>query len=148
MTADTQGAGISQSGDIVALTLPARPEYVGLCRLALAGLGQSLGLDLETVADLKVAISEGCSWSIRNSDLGAEQGTGTGSIQIEIEVNPDLWTITVGWRNTGLARSRKEEELFSEDDLALTVIRALVDEFQLMTTDGGHSTLVMTKRLA
>jgi hypothetical protein len=88
--------GICRSGDQVALTIPAKPEYVSLCRLALAGLGQSCGLDLETVADLKVAVTEACSRAIRRLRFDSEDGGAVGSVEVMIGVEPEAWVITVG----------------------------------------------------
>jgi hypothetical protein len=45
----------------VALTIPARPDYVILGRLALAAVAARTALDAEEVADLKLAITEGAT---------------------------------------------------------------------------------------
>jgi serine/threonine-protein kinase RsbW len=147
-TDTTESVGVSRTGDTVTLTMPAKPEYVGLCRLALSGLGQRCGLDLETVADLKVAVSEACSWSIRRADPARKPGKDASEIHVEIGVESGLWTIIVGdWLTSEPDGWKKEEDPFSENDLGLTVIRALVDEVREVNLDEKHSAIVMTKRL-
>jgi len=42
----------------VRLTIPAKPEYITLVRLALSGLSRLRPLDEETLGDLKLAVTE------------------------------------------------------------------------------------------
>ena len=42
----------------LSLCLPAQPEFVGVARLTLAGLASRLGLDIQQVEDVKVAVAE------------------------------------------------------------------------------------------
>src|SRR4029453_3585685 len=44
--------------NVVALSIPAKPEYIALCRLALTGLAQVRAVGPEALADLKVALTE------------------------------------------------------------------------------------------
>ncbi len=48
---ETNGVG-ADSETHVALTIPAKPEYVVLCRLALSGLARLRPLDDDTLADV------------------------------------------------------------------------------------------------
>lgn len=47
---------------MVSLTVPARPDYVVLARLALSAVCRLAPLDLEAAADLKLAITEAASF--------------------------------------------------------------------------------------
>ena len=49
----------------VRLTIPARAEYISLCRLALTGIGRLRQLSDELLADLKLALTEAASNSVR-----------------------------------------------------------------------------------
>ena len=51
----------------VTLDIPAKAEYVVLGRLALAGLLRSRGFSDDAVADLKLALTEACSNSVRHA---------------------------------------------------------------------------------
>ena len=58
----------------VELEVPARPEYVGVVRLALASLGRLAGLDEATVDDLKIAVSEAAtSAMLVNQEAGVAE---------------------------------------------------------------------------
>lgn len=147
VTIGSSDTGMCRSGDRVALTIPAKPEYVSLCRLALAGLGQRCGLDLETVADLKVAVTEACSCAIRRLKLDMTSNGAVGSVKVEIGVEPEAWVITVGdWGPEAEGDPGDDDDPLSEDALGLTVIRALVDQTQVSRNE-HRVALVMTKRL-
>ena len=62
--ATADGAGESRT---VRLTIPAKPEYITLSRLALTGLTRVRPLTDETLADLKLALTEACSNSVRHA---------------------------------------------------------------------------------
>lgn len=59
------------------LVIPAAPEYVGAARLFVAAVGRHFELGEESVADVKVAISEVCSGA-------AEDSEARGALRIEI----------------------------------------------------------------
>ena len=68
----------------VRLTIPAKPEYITLCRLALTGLSRVRPLPDETLADLKLALTEACSNSVRHAYSDRE-----GSVEILYELHED-----------------------------------------------------------
>ena len=45
----------------VLLTMPARPEGVGVVRQALAGMADALDFDASVLADMKMAVTEACT---------------------------------------------------------------------------------------
>ena len=68
-----QGATESSERD-VALTIPARPDYLVLARLALAAVCRLTPLSPEEVADLKLAITEAANDFVEESPPDAEEG--------------------------------------------------------------------------
>ena len=58
---------INGSGATVRLTIPARAEYITLCRLALTGIARVRDLSDEVLADLKLALTEAASNSVRHA---------------------------------------------------------------------------------
>ena len=51
----------------IALTIPAKAEYVVFCRLVLVGLSRAQHIDPETLSDLKLAVTEACSNAVRHA---------------------------------------------------------------------------------
>src|SRR2546422_3344107 len=76
----------------IRLTIPARAEYITLCRLALTGIGRLRELSDELLADLKLALTEAASNSVRHA-YGANQDVGV--VEIAYELHPDRLVIEV-----------------------------------------------------
>lgn len=129
----------------VRLTIPAKPEYITLGRLALTGLSRLRELPGDTVADLKLALTEACSNSVRHAYPGGE-----GVVEIVYELSEDRLAIEVADDGAGfeLEPSKGEEADLSEGGLGLAIIRSLSDEFELgAREDGRGSRLRFVKRL-
>src|SRR5881392_3370511 len=97
MTGVDSAAGVRA----VPLRIPAKPEYIALCRLALTGLAQARALDSDTVGDLKLALTEAVSNSVRHA-----YGTpGEGQVDIRYELGPDRICVDVPltWRPVRVA---------------------------------------------
>src|SRR5438128_12634153 len=71
----------------VRLRVPARAEYVALARLALSGLADIVALPEELLADLKLALTEAVSNSVRHAYAG-----GAGFVSIAYELSGDALT--------------------------------------------------------
>src|SRR5256886_13599670 len=83
----------------VRLTIPARAEYITLCRLALTGIGRLRELSDELLADLKLALTEAASNSVRHA-YGANEDVGV--VEIAYELHPDRLVIEVTDHGRGL----------------------------------------------
>ena len=70
------------SGFQVSLTIPGHPEFLGLVRLAVAGLCHRLGLDLGEAEDLKLAVTEACSQALQANQVPER-------IALAFQVEPD-----------------------------------------------------------
>ncbi len=133
---------------MVRLTIPAKAEYITLCRLALTGLARIRPLSEETLADMKLAITEACSNSIRHAYGGDE----VGSVDVSYELHGDRLTVEVedGGSGFDLTRTdRQDREGLSEGGLGIAIIRAIADELELgPRADGTGSRLRFVKLLA
>jgi serine/threonine-protein kinase RsbW len=128
----------------VRLTIPARAEYVLLGRLALSGITRMRLLEDETVNDLKLAVTEACTNSVRHAY--AENG---GTVDILYELYDDRLVVEVSDDGGGFDpdRPRGTGEL-PEGGLGIAIIRALVDEFEVGERgDGRGSRLRFVKFL-
>jgi serine/threonine-protein kinase RsbW len=134
-----------EGGGVVALRIPARPEYIALGRLALAGLSRSRALLPEVVADLKLALTEACSNSVRHA---YEEGR-EGIVEIRYALSHDRIAIEVTDDGSGFdpeTLERAQEEL-DEGGLGIAIIRALTDELEIGPRPEGGSRLRFTKFL-
>lgn len=114
----------------VRLTIPAKPEYITLSRLALTGLARVRPLSDDTLADLKLALTEACSNSVRHA-----YGDADGHVEISFELREDRLVVEVadegaGFDATGAASQRDGEEL-AEGGLGIAIIRSIADEVEI-----------------
>ena len=118
----------------VRLTIPAKPEYITLCRLALTGLSRVRPLPDETLADLKLALTEACSNSVRHAYSDRE-----GSVEILYELHEDRLVIEVLDEGGGFEadETKKDGDELTEGGLGIAIIRAIADEFEVAERSGG-----------
>jgi serine/threonine-protein kinase RsbW len=122
-------------GAIVQLTIPARAEYITLCRLALTGIARVRDLPEELLADLKLALTEATSNSVRH----AYADDGDGVVEISYELLADRLVIEVTDEGAGFdpAETEGPPEDLSEGGLGIAIIRAIADEVEIKTRPGG-----------
>jgi serine/threonine-protein kinase RsbW len=120
---------------VVALTIPARAEYIALCRLALTGVARTRALQAEVVADVKLALTEACSNSVRHA---YEEGR-DGVVQISYELGDDRIEVEVRDDGAGFdprVLERAQQDL-DEGGLGIAIIRAVTDELDIGPNPGG-----------
>jgi serine/threonine-protein kinase RsbW len=137
----------SNGAGIVALTIPARAEFVALCRLALTGLARTRALKPEVVADLKLALTEACSNSVRHAYKDGREGI----VEIRYELGPDRIQVDVADDGYGFdpALVQRPPEEIDEGGLGIAIIRAVTDELDIEAgPDGQGSRLRFIKYLS
>jgi serine/threonine-protein kinase RsbW len=135
---------MSDDGRSVRLTIPARPEYITLGRLALTAIAGVRPLSDETLHDLKLAFTEACTNSVKH----AYQERGSGSVDILYELHADRLAVEVGDAGTGFdPGATSDPDDMDEGGLGIAIIRALTDEVEIGEREGGGSTLRFVKHL-
>ena len=136
--------------DLVTLEFPAKAEYVLLGRLALAGMLVQGEFSSDAVADLKLALTEACSNSIRHA-----YADGQGQIRLGFRVADRCLVLTVRDEGAGFDDSEEQTALFApgmdrvslpEGGMGFSIIRAVVDDFSLEHPSAGGTLLTLTKR--
>lgn len=130
MTTTINGDGVT-----VRLTIPARAEYITLGRLALTGIGRLRELSDELLADLKLALTEAASNSVRHAYADASAGV----VEISYLLLPDRLVIEVTDEGEGFdpeAAEGSADEL-SEGGLGIAIIRAIADTVEIGERLGG-----------
>jgi serine/threonine-protein kinase RsbW len=120
----------------VKLTIPAKAEYVTLVRLALSGLSHLRPLSEETLGDLKLAVTEACSNSVRHAYRDDRQG----SVDIVYELHADRLIVEVRDEGEGFVAAGAEAvggSGLTEGGLGIAIIRELADELELGPGENG-----------
>lgn len=117
-----------QSRD-VHLSVPARPDYLVLARLALSAMCRLTPLEHAEVADLKLAITEAASGYVGNSSAP------DAVVGFEFRLHDDRIEMTLD--------GEPMRHAAEEQEVSRAIVEATVDDFQL---EGGRTVLV--KRFA
>jgi serine/threonine-protein kinase RsbW len=129
---------------IVRLTIPAKAEYISLSRLALAGIPRLRDEADETVYDLKLALTEACTNSVRHAYEAGSEGT----VQIVYELGENDISIEVIDEGEGFVLDEASEaDRMSESGLGIAIIRSLADELEIEPGEGRGSRLRFVKHL-
>jgi serine/threonine-protein kinase RsbW len=130
----------------VRLTIPAKAEYIALGRLALTAIARVRPLSEETLSDLKLALTEACTNSVRHAYREGRQG----SVDILYQLEPDRLVVEVGDDGRGFELEEVETDGngdLSEGGLGLAIIRAVADEVVIGERESGGSRLRFVKFL-
>ena len=118
-------------GHLIELEIPARPEFVGIARMAVGALaGIRPGLAYERIDDLRIVVSEACTSAIEELDDSSNLRLccvdGPKSLEIRIEAPASAF-------ESAFPSGDEEPDA---DNFRISLIRALVDDAELRTTDG------------
>lgn len=119
---------------ILEISTDASPDNLAVIRHALDGLGESLAWDLESLADLKLAVNEVCTNVIMHAYEGAE-----GLMEISVS-NGDRWRVTVRDFGKGIGPRSDSPGL----GVGLPLVATLADSLKLVGTPGVSSEVTMT----
>jgi serine/threonine-protein kinase RsbW len=135
--------GAANGARQVRLRIPARAEYITLCRLALTGLSRLRDVPDETLADLKLALTEACSNSVRHAYRDGREGT----VEILYDLQPGRLVIEVSDDGPGFdhVEAGDADDELTEGGLGLAIIRSLSDEFELGVRPEGGARLRFVK---
>jgi serine/threonine-protein kinase RsbW len=146
----TSGANGNGHIHAIRLTIPAKPEYITLGRLALTGIARLRPEPLrqEVLGDLKLALTEACTNSVRHA-----YADGEGMVEILYELHDDKLVIEVVDEGEGFdppngPSSALVDEELSEGGLGIAIIEALAGEFEIRERAQGGSFLRFVKHLS
>jgi serine/threonine-protein kinase RsbW len=127
--------GTTAGEHAIRLTIPAKPEYITLCRLALTGLSRVRELSQETLGDLKLAITEACSNSVRHA-----YPEGGGVVEIVYDLQPDRLVVEVVDDGAGFVAGEPLGGLdeLTEGGLGIAIIRSVADDLEIGARENGR----------
>jgi serine/threonine-protein kinase RsbW len=121
------------------MSLPAKAENVAVVRHALAGLGERLGMDEATIADLKTVVTE----AAMNVVVHAYPEGDPGLLSIDAAVEDEGLTIEV--RDYGMGIRPRPDATRPSLRIGLTLIAALSSSFEI--SGGVHRGTVIRMHL-
>ena len=140
--------GLPPVDELVKLDIPAKAEYVVLGRLALAGLLRSRGFSDDAVADLKLALTEACSNTVRHASSHDD-----GQVHLSFTLNDRCAILEI--HDEGAGFHEEDEDCpecqavpgidMGEGGMGLSIIRSVVDGFDLRRPEEGGSVLILSK---
>lgn len=110
------------SKDFIKLTVPSKPDYVGVVRLTTSSIGSKINLSIDDIEDIKVAISEACINAMEKSE----------NLDIEYNLCKDEFTMFV--KNVSEEVDASQEDA-KEKELGILIIKSLIDKVEF--TDKG-----------
>lgn len=116
---------MNMNSDTVELLLPFKAEYVSIARLTASGIANRAGFDIDTVEDIKVAISEVCSKMVKYKSKIEE------SYKIIFNLTSHNLTIAFDCGDKSLKCMFDNEE----DKLAISLINAFMDSVSFCPDD-------------
>jgi serine/threonine-protein kinase RsbW len=129
--------------DILKFSIPGKPEYAQMVRLAIASIAGKADFDVDAVEDIKEAVAEACKIVFCHGPLGLSAG-----YEIICEVEEEKMTITASDAcsgskriSGGLACSKCPDE----GNLAIPVMQALMDSVEVEFDEGGNKIIKMVK---
>jgi serine/threonine-protein kinase RsbW len=120
------------------LTLPARAENVAVARHAIGGLGDVIDVPDQTLADVKLAVTEACTNVVVHA-----YPSGDGPMGVRATVNDDLLRIVIIDRGRGILPRADSPGL----GLGLPLIATLAESLELGTGTNEETEVRMTFRL-
>ena len=131
--------------DKIVFSIPGKPEYLTMVRLAISSIAMTAGFDVEAVEDIKTAVAEGCKNVSCHGFTGFSE-----KYEVECEVGEGVLEITV----KDDCDSHSLEKLSipcrqcpQEGNLSVYVIESLMTEVDISNDGNGRKMIRMVKRI-
>jgi serine/threonine-protein kinase RsbW len=128
--------------DLVYLTIPAKPDYVGIARLAVSGIANRMGFSYDDIEDLKLAVSEACTNAVDHAYCGGEGEIEVScnifSNRLEIEVidRGTSFDVQEVEKRTGPIQMERSMNALRERGCGLYLMKTLMDEVEIKGDNG------------
>jgi serine/threonine-protein kinase RsbW len=133
----------AEDGGLVELRIPSRAEWVGVARLAIAGIASRLQFSIEDIEDLKLAVAEACTNCIQHASE-------SDSISISCRILADKLIMRVEDSGKVASHASLAPKQLGEPKvggLGVFLIRSLMDDVEYELEPGSGTRLTMTKYL-
>lgn len=128
--------------DSVRLTIPAKPDYVGVARLVVSGIANRMGFSYDDIEDVKLAVAEACTNSVDHAYIDNE-----GEIVIQCSVFSDRLQVDVMdhghsfdprdvQERTGPLSVEPKINALRERGLGIFLMKSLMDQVEIKGDNG------------
>jgi len=135
--------------ETVTLTVPAKPEYVGIVRLTASGILSRMRFTAEEIEDVKVALSEACTNAIQYAYTPSAKKNAV--VTVTLERKPKSMCITVVDTGKGFDVENPPRRKLHDQDihmgLGLVFMKNLMDSVTITSRKNKGTTVVMTKKI-
>jgi anti-sigma regulatory factor (Ser/Thr protein kinase) len=143
-TDGSDGAAPSTSEEVtetpdLELKLPARAENVAVIRHAFGGFAEALSVDEQTLADIKLAVTEACT----NVVIHAYEDDEDGDLEVDASIDDLRLTVVIRDNGRGIVPRPDSPGL----GLGLPLIATLAETLELGKDRADHTEVRMTFRL-
>jgi serine/threonine-protein kinase RsbW len=134
---------------VVELTIPGKPEYVGVARLAILGVASRMRFSYDEVEDIRLAVGEACTTAIERANGAAVTAQ---EVRIRCVIDPGRLVVEVSDNAAPAAASdtpNLNSEGLDERGLGGVLIRILMDDVQsIEDAEPGRRGVRMIKYVA
>ncbi len=128
--------------DLLKFSVPGKPEYVAMVRMAVSALANCAGFDIEQIEDIKVAVSEACT------NVVCHGTDGKGCYEVDCELSEGKLSISVVDQAGGYDVSAYESPKLDcpkQGGLGIFIIQTLMDEVDICSEIGAGTVIKMVK---
>lgn len=129
----------------VGITIPARSEFVGLARLAVAGMARDSEVDEQIIDDMKIAVSEVASNIVQNA-----AGDSGSSLSMNLVIDDQALVVEITCSSKDMEAAALAPIAWPEklgQPMGLAIISAVSDKVELDTTSHERTVLRLIKYL-
>lgn len=123
------------SNEQIKLTLPINAAYVSAARLTASSVANRLKFDIEEIEDIKVAVSEACTYIIRKPCFSTKN-----DFKIEFDLSENIIKILLS------VECDKKIDV-DDDEMSVQVIKALMDSYSVNYDNGSFNMIIEKKHL-
>ena len=136
--------GLTTTGELVRLELPALPAFVGVARSVVAAVAASVdGIDDDRLEDLRVAVSEACTNAVSSHD--ADGSDGAGQVVVRCARTADRFEVVIEDSGNGLDPATLPDT--DAGGWGLQLIEALVDGVTFRAAGEGGTAVELVLEL-
>lgn len=130
--------------DQLSITMPAKPAYVGIARLAVAAVASRYDFNIEAIEDIKIAVTEILTNAISHNEPSLEKV----SLKTIFDCENHLLRIDISDEGVGF-----NQEILKQADMVETkagglgifIVGSLMDKVEILTSKGNGTYIKMYK---